>query len=320
MVKKQKSGKRVNNNSKDSSEPPKPFPWNRLPQELQVMILAYLPRPDLNKCRTLNRETFSIIRANERQMRRKQISLIEFKGRRNPTKVTLRYDCPEEGKVSNWTKLLDDVMNEEEPDIPTTLLDRFADKIKDGHINQLVISRLKLTDNTLSLLSSCLRKSQCQVFDLSLLDLSVGDVTPSALIRFICDLAPTNVEINFIKDCSSEHFGPELCSFLISRHFFTVSGLYDGYSEAVPLSMDDDLLGRLTADDFFICAPNLITHEGLKSFTMRSVKNGFSKPLRGIIEVTYPINHGISWLKSLPNVEVTIKNDSVVEIAMSYKP
>ncbi|KAK6023779.1 F-box domain protein [Ostertagia ostertagi] len=50
------------------------FPWDRLPQELRVKILYNLRPRDLDSCRLLNRETFELIRRNERLLDRDVIA------------------------------------------------------------------------------------------------------------------------------------------------------------------------------------------------------------------------------------------------------
>ncbi|VDL79192.1 unnamed protein product [Nippostrongylus brasiliensis] len=80
---------------------PEPFPWNRLPRELQVKILTSLSRRDLARCRLLNRETFEIIRASEGSMKRRHLELVRIE-RVGGGRVQLSVRCDEEETTRKW--------------------------------------------------------------------------------------------------------------------------------------------------------------------------------------------------------------------------
>ncbi|KAL6731627.1 hypothetical protein Aduo_002471 [Ancylostoma duodenale] len=125
---------------------------------------------------------------------------------------------------------------------------------------------MELSDTALSQIADCLRSTECRVRLLSLELTSLASVSPAVLLRFVRDVAPTDLVFRMLRGCTTEHFGPELCRFLVGRRFFSVSELVDAHSNNVALSLDDAILEELSASTFQIAAHNSITVDGLRSF------------------------------------------------------
>ncbi|EYC17513.1 hypothetical protein Y032_0030g2101 [Ancylostoma ceylanicum] len=125
---------------------------------------------------------------------------------------------------------------------------------------------MELSDAALSQIANCLRSSECRVRLLSFELTSLASVSPAGLLRFVRDVTPADIVFRMLRGCTREHFGPELCRFIVSRRFFSVSHLVDAQSNDVPLSLDDAILNELSSSTFQIAAPNSITVDGLRSF------------------------------------------------------
>ncbi|CAJ0594406.1 unnamed protein product, partial [Cylicocyclus nassatus] len=151
-------------------------------------------------------------------------------------------------------------------EIPTTLVDRLKEVLKGSEVDRLRLNEMELSDEALHQIGSCLRSTNCRVRLLSLELTSLSSVSPSALLQFVRDVAPTDLVFRMLRGCTEEHFGPEMCRFIVSRRFFSVSELIDAQSNDVLLSLDDSILSELSASTFQIAVPSSITVDGLRSF------------------------------------------------------
>ncbi|VDO24348.1 unnamed protein product [Heligmosomoides polygyrus] len=148
---------------------------------------------------------------------------------------------------------------------------------------------MKLSDSALSSLSSSLLSVECRVRLLSFELTSLTMVSPSALLRFLSEVSPSDVVFRMIRGCTPEHFGPQMCRFLSSRRYFSVSELVDDHAKDVPLSMDDAILGQLTSSVFHIGTPNYITSDGLRSF-IKSISSGNLDVVAGRIHTSFAVD------------------------------
>ncbi|KAK5967771.1 F-box domain protein [Trichostrongylus colubriformis] len=334
-----------------SSQPTDIFPWNQLPKELQVKILRNLNRRDLSRCRSLSKEIFEIILNSESSMRRRHLDLVRIE-RIGQNRVQLVMRCDEEGKNRKWitcqkrkrqnpTDLTTDIKKalmdlfpaapmdaiaslgersahdskliSSSTGIPSILIERLADVTKGSEIDRLRINEMELSDGVLSALSSCLLKADCRVRLLSFELTSLAAVTPAALLRFVRDLAPADIVFRMVRGCSQEHFSAELCRFIASRRFFSVSELVDAQSNDVPLSIDDVILAELTATTFQIAAPNLITAEGLRSF-IRGLTSGKRQVVAGRIQTNFPVDKLSSFLTAT-NAKMIVIDQKTIDIS-----
>ncbi|WKX88914.1 hypothetical protein Q1695_008503 [Nippostrongylus brasiliensis] len=336
-----------------------PFPWNRLPRELQVKILTSLSRRDLARCRLLNRETFEIIRASEGSMRRRHLELVRIE-RVGGGRVQLFVRCDEEETTRKWVacqkrkrrsvgglstdikKALEDngylfpttaallgaiaafgpTSPPSEPNTssfqaPSAIIDRLSDVVRGSEIDRLRINEMKLSDDALRSIASCLVDADCRVRLLSFELTSLAEVSPSGLLSFVRDVAPTSIVFRMLRDCTAEHFGPEMCSVLASRRFFSVSELVDAQAKDVAVSMDDSILAQLSADTFHIAAPNRITADGLRSF-IRGLSRGERELVAGRIQANFPVD-GYSLLEK-DDFRVDVVDQRTIDITSISSP
>ncbi|VDM61894.1 unnamed protein product [Angiostrongylus costaricensis] len=302
------------------------FPWDRLPKELQVKVLEHLHRRDLSRCRTLNREMFATIKANERSMRKRSLELVRIE-RIGQGRVQLSMRCQEEGKSMKWVacqkrrrryplelsndtkktlihlyqnapaasldaaSLLTDEQHEyiSSSEVPPIIIERLAEIAKGSEIDRLRINEMELSDTTLSSISTCLRQSSCRVrlltFELS----SLESVSPSALFRFVSDVAPADIVLRMLRGCRAEHFEMAMCRFITSRRFFSVSELVDIEGNDVSMRIDSILLAELKATTFQISTPNFINAEGLQQF-LKAVASGTRQVVAARIQTNFPLD------------------------------
>ncbi|KAK6014968.1 F-box domain protein, partial [Ostertagia ostertagi] len=213
--------------------PQEHFPWNRLPLELRVKILQILSKSDLDKCRFLNRDTFELIRCNERLMKRRLFDTLVF-GRG----FRLRVVCFEEKidqslmvkkpKKLKWPPSLSDVFS-------SSINNCLPKVLKNADVHHLHFFMVPLTDDLLSTISSCLLHAGSRVHTISISQTSMAYVTSSMLLRFLREVAPKAVDLYRIK-CFHENLSAEVFRFIVTRQHFSV----DGFGPD-PSPIDDDI-------------------------------------------------------------------------------
>uniref|UniRef100_A0A7I5E8D6 F-box domain-containing protein n=1 Tax=Haemonchus contortus TaxID=6289 RepID=A0A7I5E8D6_HAECO len=243
------------------------FPWNRLPKELRVNVLRHLTRTDLDNCHLLNRETFELIRRNEKFMKRRIIEFWDIQIYQINEECSLQMFgiCSE---VGIWRETL----------IPwgCSILPKL---LKNATIQFLAILYRRVTDKILWSISSCLLNVDCQVQKLAIVGTSVAAVTSSVFLEFLRKAAPTLIHISGIRDCSYDNFSPEVLEFIVTRPKF---GIFAVSPE--PFLMDDDILANVTASVFTIGATTRITADGIKSF-VGGLASGKHELVRGKIRI-----------------------------------
>ncbi|PIO74011.1 hypothetical protein TELCIR_03984, partial [Teladorsagia circumcincta] len=186
---------------------------------------------------------------------------------------------------------------------PPSLSDVFSSSInnclpkvlKNADVHHLHFFMVPLTDDILSTISSCLLHAGSRVHTLSISQTSMAYVSSSMLLRFLRDVAPKAVDLYRIK-CFHENLSSEVFQFIATRQHFSV----DCFGPD-PSLIDDDILSQLTASDFAIAAPNMITIDGLKSFVER-VATGKQRVNRGMILANFHLE-GIVF-PSYPNLKI----------------
>ncbi|RCN26046.1 hypothetical protein ANCCAN_28234 [Ancylostoma caninum] len=176
---------------------------------------------------------------------------------------------------------------------------------------------MELSDTALSQIANCLRSTECQVRLLSLELTSLASVSPAGLLRFVRDVAPTDLVFRMLRGCTPEHFGPELCRFLVSRRFFSVSELVDEQSNDVALSLDDAILNELSASTFQIAVHSSITVDGLRSF-VKAFANGTKTLVAASIKTNFPLQ-GISFPLD-GKVKIHIEDEKTINISSIATP
>ncbi|XGW21375.1 hypothetical protein V3C99_004381 [Haemonchus contortus] len=198
-------------------------------------------------------------------------------------------------------------------EIPSAIIDRLAEVTKGSEIDRLRINEMELSDSALSSISSCLLNADCRIRLLSFELTSFAAVTPAALLRFVHDIAPADIVFRMIRGCSQKHFGVEMCRFIATRRFFSVSELVDVESNDVPVSIDDAVLAQLTASTFQIAAPNLITVNGLRSF-IRDLTGEKRQLVAGRIQANFPLDN-VSF-PTATHAKLLIKDQKTIDISM----
>ncbi|VDM66848.1 unnamed protein product [Strongylus vulgaris] len=176
---------------------------------------------------------------------------------------------------------------------------------------------MELSDNALSEIAKTLHRAQCRVRLLSFELTSLASVTPSALLQFVRDVAPTDLVFRMVRGCTEEHFGPEMCRFIVSRRFFSVSELVDEQSNDVPLSLDDAMLSELSASTFQIAVPTSITVDGLRSF-IKAFINGTRRLETASIKTNFPLQ-GICFPPA-EKAKIYIKDEKTINISSKATP
>ncbi|KAK5974341.1 hypothetical protein GCK32_019079 [Trichostrongylus colubriformis] len=212
-----------------------PFPWNQLPRELQVKILQTLRRCDIENCLLVDREMFNLICSNESRMRRRVIDELLIKSS----------DFVEDYELFPFT---------------TNVTSFLLETLRNCDVAHLRILMVPLTDDLLSSILSGLLDTGCRVRELSMEHLSMAAVTSTTLLRFLCEVAPAEIEFD-LTACHRNLFSREILEFIVTRQYFSI-GVWNHYR----LPVNDDILAHLTAPEFVICAPNMITIGGLKLF------------------------------------------------------
>ncbi|KAK6059738.1 F-box domain protein [Cooperia oncophora] len=218
------------------STPEGQFPWSRLPRELRVKILQNLCRSELDRCLLVNREMFELIRSHERLMKRRLLDKL----------VTREFKKSRTLKRKRMASIQDD--------------GRYLSKVfRNANIRRLQLEEVSLTSDFLSPISSCLVHAGCRVQTLSISQTSTSNLANSSLFRFLRSIAPSGIELCQISESFREKVTLEILQFLVTRERFAVHD-----TGIVPI--DDHILEHITASEFLISAPNLITVDGLKSF------------------------------------------------------
>ncbi|XGW23248.1 hypothetical protein V3C99_005467 [Haemonchus contortus] len=270
------------------NQPEDHFPWNRLPKELQVKVLRYLTRTDLDKCRVLNREMFELIRRNERFMQQRriieklQIRILNI-AKNFRLRVSVR--CYEAGipyeSFSPWG------------------CNRLRKILKNATIRYLMIKNGRLTDNILRTISSCFLNVDCCVQILSIMRTSVAAVTSSVFLEFLRNAAPTHIHIRDISVMMGCPFSPEVLEFIVTRHQFELVRI--NHRKPEPFPLNDDILSKLTASTFNIDVTTQITDDGIKSF-LGGLASGKHELVHGQIRTRFLCRSLLPYIPS--NVEV----------------
>ncbi|KAK6731990.1 hypothetical protein RB195_008064 [Necator americanus] len=197
-------------------------------------------------------------------------------------------------------------------ELPTAIVDRLAEVATGSEIDRLRINEMELSDAALRQIANCLRSTECRVRLLSFELTSFSSVTPNELLRFVLDVAPTDLVFRMVRGCTQEHFGREMCRFIVTRRFFSVSELVDAQSNDVPLSIDDVLLNELSASTFQMGASNAITVDGLRSL-VKAFANGTKTLVAGSIKTSFPLKR-IAFPFS-GKAKVQIENEKIINIS-----
>ncbi|KAK5975051.1 hypothetical protein GCK32_004724 [Trichostrongylus colubriformis] len=277
--------------------PKKPFPWNQLPQELQVLVLQNLCRSDLDKCQLLNRKLFAFIRSNERWMKKRIIENLNIRMGNGPG-FQLHVKCNEEGisetkELGTFNSIPRPPTNHSTgaenlpPPLSPSIHSQLRKVFRNACIFQLQIDKGSLTDELLLTVLFCVQDADCGVNQLLMEGLSVANMTSSVFLHFLRTLAPSTVILCRVNDFSRDKFSPEVLEFIVTTQRFSLNGFR---GDLLPL--DDDVLAHLTATDFYIASPNMITISGLRAFVER-LTSGKQTVNRGIICTNFPID-GVS--------------------------
>ncbi|KAK6058850.1 hypothetical protein COOONC_03563 [Cooperia oncophora] len=133
--------------------------------------------------------------------------------------------------------------------------------LTDADIAHLKLVEMPLPERLLSTISSCVLEKGCRVDHVSFRGTEMSDITSSVLHRFLSRLACNRVDFIQIYSFSYGFIGPEVLQFIVTRPHFSLSR-FGSY----PIPIDDSILAQVTALEFTIGAPNMITADGLKSF------------------------------------------------------
>ncbi|KAK6054056.1 hypothetical protein COOONC_08440 [Cooperia oncophora] len=136
--------------------------------------------------------------------------------------------------------------------------------LNNADIDRLELLEVPLSDDVLSSVLSCLLDAGCRVFKVWIMGTSMASVTSSVLLRFLREPSIKGSWFSSISDCSPDNFSPEVLQFIVTRKLVLMDNFRGCF---IPIY--DDILAKLTADRFFIGAPNMITMKGLKSFVQR---------------------------------------------------
>ncbi|KAK5969168.1 hypothetical protein GCK32_015902 [Trichostrongylus colubriformis] len=276
------------------------FPWRRLPKELQVKVLQNLPRCDLDKCEMVNHEMFNLIRGNERWLNRKVVNSLTI----NRFSFRTRKGHFRSGFMVHVKGLQKKTFEIRNPQT-RSYANRIAKQInslscllrkmlRNSDVACLEIAVVHPSKKFFCSIGSAVLDSGCRVCTLSFDDVSFYSVTPFTLLRFLGEVAPTRID--FDKISKSEHvFTPEVLRFIVTRQHFTIRSSYDFYGKLIPI--DDDTLAHLTATEFIIDCPNLITADGLMSF------------VESLTSMRRTITRGEIWTR-FPLDEITFQADS----------
>ncbi|KHJ96169.1 hypothetical protein OESDEN_03875 [Oesophagostomum dentatum] len=176
---------------------------------------------------------------------------------------------------------------------------------------------MELSDTALFQIAKCLRSAGCRVRLLSFELTSLASVSPSALLQFVHDVAPADIVFRMVRGCTREHFGAEMCRFIVTRRFFSVSELVDSQSNDVPLSVDDAILGELSASTFQMATPSSITVDGLRSF-IKAFASGTRSLVAASIKTSFPLR-GVTF-PSAGKAKISIVNEKTINISSMATP
>ncbi|CAJ0594402.1 unnamed protein product [Cylicocyclus nassatus] len=195
-------------------------------------------------------------------------------------------------------------------ELPTILVDRLREVFRGSEVDRLRLNEMELSDEALHQIGSCLRSTNCRVRLLSLELTSLSSVSPSALLQFVRDVAPTDLVFRMLRGCTEQHFGPEMCRFIVSRRFFSVSELIDAQGNDILLSLDDSLLSELSASTFQIAVPSSITVDGLRSF-LKAFASGKRSLENASIKTSFPLRERFP---PTANAKIFIEDEKTINI------
>nr|CDJ94097.1 unnamed protein product [Haemonchus contortus] len=285
----------------------------------KVKVLRHLTRSELDKCRILNRETFQLIRHNEKLMKRRIIEYLQIRisGSEADFRLRLFVSCSEVGithdrdlsvlnRRQQRTYTFEHAVQHLHESFSTWGCSILPKLLKNATIQHLHLGNGRLTDNILWPIFSCLLNVDCRVQNLSIGDTSFAAVTSSIFLEFLQKAAPTHIHIYGIRDCSYNNFSPEVLEFIVTRPRF---GIFAVSPE--PFLMDDDILAKVTASVFTIDATTRITVDGIKSF-VGGLTSGKHELVRGKIRI--PFSPDSLKFPTPSNVEMSVitgERDSV---------
>ncbi|KAK6025267.1 hypothetical protein OSTOST_08842 [Ostertagia ostertagi] len=140
-------------------------------------------------------------------------------------------------------------------------LKRSSKLLRSADLCQLEMASLPLSDEILSLLSSYLVDVDCRVKTLTARYATFEGVTSLVLHHFLRQVNPTEIDFEEVGDFSRLNFSPEVLQFIVTRRRFSLTCM-----QGSPMPLNDSILAQLTATEFVIGAPNMITIDGLRSF------------------------------------------------------
>ncbi|KAK6011888.1 F-box domain protein, partial [Ostertagia ostertagi] len=259
-----------------------PFPWRRLPRELQIKVLQELVRGDLDRCQLVNRDMFKLVQ--------NQWALLE--------KTIYQHFDDQNGALH---EIFDHSIEISYQQITGKAVELYAKC--SGESWSVLSARLK--SRFLQRLSSCLLDAGCRVYQLSITRSSTESSSPSVLLQFLHDVNPAAIYIDGIHSWNS--FSQEILQFIVTREHLHIP-CFQNY----PIPIDDNILAQLTAPFFFIGVPNMITLDGLRSF-VESLASGEKKVEYGTIHTDFFINDAL--VPSAPNIVKVITGGFCIGLA-----